>query len=292
MSQKTPLHFRKMNGLGNDFVILDARTQPLALSVGAIRAICERGKGIGCDQLLILEPPPKNADVFMRIYNSDGSEARACGNGARCVAKLVLQETGKDFIVLATLGGMVKAKAAPQGQITVNMGAPKLKWDEIPLAEPFHDTRGIELQIGPIDAPILHSPAVVNVGNPHAIFFVGDLDCIDLSKAGPMLGTHPIFPEGANITLARVDTREHMTIKVWERGAGLTKACGTAACAATVSAARKRMTDRIVNVRLPGGVLMIEWRESDDNILMTGPADEDGEGVVPADLLKETAHAG
>lgn len=284
------LPFRKMNGLGNDFVILDARKEKIELTRAQVLAIANRETGIGCDQLLILESSAK-ADIFMRIYNADGSEASGCGNGTRCVARLIMDKIDKDAVRIDTKGGILNAKRVGE-HITVDMGMPKLKWDEIPLAEPFHDTRAIELQIGPIDAPLLHSPAVVNVGNPHAIFFVDDLNCIDLSKAGPLLETHPIFPERANISLARVDARNAMTLKVWERGAGLTKACGTAACAATVAAIRKRLTDRIVNVRLPGGVLNIEWRTSDDHILMAGPADFDFDGIIPAELLNETASAG
>jgi diaminopimelate epimerase len=291
MTQGAPVQFRKMNGLGNDFVVLDARPGKIPLNQASISAICDRKSGIGCDQLLVLEKPAAPADVFMRIYNADGSEASACGNGTRCVAQLVSNETGKADAIIATRAGLLKASRAGDGLFTVDMGEPKLKWDEIPLAEPFHDTRAIELEIGPLGAPILHSPAVINVGNPHAVFFVDDLDCIDLSRAGPMLEHHPLFPERANISLARVDARDHLTLKVWERGAGLTKACGTAACAAAASAIRKRLTDRRVIVTLPGGDLTIEWRESDNHILMTGPAADEGEGTLPENLFKETTHA-
>jgi diaminopimelate epimerase len=291
MTQSAQLPFRKMNGLGNDFVVLDARMRPVTLSEGSIRAISNREHGIGCDQLLVLEKSP-NADIFMRIYNADGSEVGACGNGSRCIAHLIMSETGKPSASIATRAGILHALKGEQNLVTIDMGEPKLKWDEIPLSEPFHDTRAIELEIGPLGAPILHSPAVVNLGNPHAIFFVDDLDCIDLSKAGPMLEMHPLFPEHANITLARVDTRDHLTLKVWERGAGLTKACGTAACAAVVAGVRKRLTDRRVITTLPGGVLIIEWRENDNHVLMTGPVEDNGTGVLPEHLLKEAAHAG
>jgi diaminopimelate epimerase len=290
MAQDAPVLFRKMNGLGNDFVVLDARSRPLTLSAAQVRAIADRKSGIGCDQLLLIEKSAK-ANAFMRIYNADGGETQACGNGTRCIAWLLMNETDKDNVTLDTLGGILSAARAGEKNVTIDMGEPKLKWDEIPLSEPFHDTRAIELEIGPLGAPILHSPAVINVGNPHAVFFADDLDCIDLSKAGPMLEQHPLFPDRANITLARVDARDHLTLKVWERGAGLTKACGTAACAAAVSAARKRLTDRRVTVTLPGGDLVIEWLEN-NHILMTGPIENEFEDEIPAKLLKETAHAG
>jgi diaminopimelate epimerase len=290
MKENAPLPFRKMNGLGNDFVVLDARAHLIPLDGASIRAICDRKSGVGCDQLLMLEKSPR-ADAFMRIYNADGSEASACGNGARCVAWLLMQETGKAHVTLDTRAGTLIASRAGDRSITIDMGEPKLKWDEVPLSEEFRDTRAIELEIGPLGAPILHSPAVINVGNPHAVFFVDDLDCIDLSKAGPMLETHPLFPDRANISLARVDARDHITLKVWERGAGLTRACGTAACAAAVSAFRKRLTGRKVTVTLPGGDLVIEWLEN-NHILMTGPVEDEFEGTLPASLLKEGAHAG
>jgi diaminopimelate epimerase len=169
------------------------------------------------------------------------------------------------------------------------MGAPRLAWDEIPLAEPFHDTRRIELQIGPIDAPALHSPAVVNVGNPHCIFFVEDVDAHDLPRFGPMLEHHPLFPERANISLVQVISTDALKVRTWERGAGLTRACGTAACASAVAAARRTLTGRMVNVALPGGTLLIEWRESDGHVLMTGPYALDYEGTLPAELLQPTS---
>jgi diaminopimelate epimerase len=293
MTKDAPVLFRKMNGLGNDFVVLDARRAPIKLSSAQVRAIADRKTGIGCDQILIMEKPPADADVFMRIYNADGGETAACGNGTRCIGRLILDETGKSSIVIATLAGRLAAsRGGDEKSITVDMGAPRLKWNEIPLAEPFHDTRTIELQLGPIDAPLLHSPSVVNNGVPHAIFFVEDLDCVDLAKAGPLLEHHPIFPEGANISLARVDARDCITVKAWERGAGLTQACGTSACATAVAAMRRRLTDRIVTIHLTGGSLKIEWRKTDDHVLMTGSAEDDGEGIISAHLLKEAAHAG
>lgn len=218
----------------------------------------------------------------MGIRNADGDEVEACGNAARCIAALMLEETGKAEVTVETIGAITRGWRAANGDITVDMGAPKLQWQQIPLSEEIRDTRGIELQIGPIDAPILHTPAAVNMGNPHAIFFVDDVEAVDLTQVGPLLENHPMFPERANISLAHVTDRGHMNLKVWERGVGLTKACGTAACAAAVAGARKRLTERSSTVSLPGGDLHLEWRESDDHVLMTGPATFDYDGVLDA----------
>jgi diaminopimelate epimerase len=214
----------------------------------------------------------------VRIYNNDGSEVGACGNGMRCVAALVAKERTDDVLLFETKAGLVQCWKAEGGLFTVDMGAPRLAWNEIPLAEEFRDTRAIELQVGPIDNPVLHSPAVVNMGNPHAIFWVDDVHAYDLGKFGPLLENHPIFPERANISLAHIVSREHIVIRTWERGAGLTKACGTAACATLVAAARLRRTERKVTVTVPGGDLGIEWRESDNHVLMTGPVEFEFEG--------------
>jgi diaminopimelate epimerase len=284
-----PLPYLKMNGLGNDFVVLDARAQKIALSRQQIIAISDRANGIGCDQLIVMEPDTiDGVDVFMRIYNAEGGEVDACGNATRCIAALVAGEMATDAVSIRTNAGILAARIDGD-LVTVDMGVPRFGWDQIPLAEPFADTTGIELQIGPIDAPILHTPSVVNVGNPHAIFWVDDLDAHDLAKFGPLLENHPIFPERANITLAQVLADDRIKVKVWERGAGLTLACGTAACATAVAAARKGLTERKVTIELPGGPLDIEWRTSDDHILMTGPWALDGEGVIPSALLGEDA---
>jgi diaminopimelate epimerase len=274
-----------MNGLGNDFVVLDARVRALPLGVDALRAIADRKEGIGCDQIIALEPS-RNADVFMRIWNADGGEVGACGNAARCVAALVAAEHGRPGVSIETESALLSANVNRDGGVTIDMGEPRFAWNQIPLAEPFHDTRRIELQIGPIDDPVLHSPAVVNVGNPHALFFVDDVAAHDLAKFGPMLEHHPIFPERANISLVQVLSPEHLKVRTWERGAGLTRACGTAACAAAVAAARRKLSGRKVKVSLPGGDLLIEWRESDGHILMTGPYALDFEGTLPAALFQ------
>ena len=184
----------------------------------------------------------------------------------------MFEDTGKDELVFETDAGLLGCrKAATPGLFTVDMGEPRFAWNEIPLAEPFQDTRAIELQIGPIDKPILHSPSAVSMGNPHAIFWVDDVNAYDLAKIGSLLEFHPLFPERANITLAQIRSPEHIVIRTWERGAGLTKACGSAACAAAVAAARLKRTARKVRVTLPGGDLQIEWRASDNHVLMTGP---------------------
>jgi diaminopimelate epimerase len=215
----------------------------------------------------------------MRIHNRDGGEVDACGNATRCVGWLLMDETGRKTAAIETNAGLLRAfDTGDPEQVTVDMGKPRFAWNEIPLAEEFDDTRAIELQIGPIDAPVLHSPAVVNMGNPHAIFWVDDVNAHDLGKFGPLLESHPIFPERANISLAHIVSREHIVIRTWERGAGLTKACGTAACATAVAAARLRRTERKVTVTVPGGDLGIEWRENDDHVLMTGPVEFEFEG--------------
>jgi len=269
-----------MNGLGNDFVVVDVRAHDPHFSAETVRAIADRKTGIGCDQFILIERPRNGGDCFMGIRNADGGEVEACGNAARCIASLMLDETGKTEVIVETLGAMTRGSRAPDGNVTVDMGTPRLEWHEIPLAEEIRDTRGIELQIGPIDNPILHTPAVVNVGNPHAIFFIEDVNSVDLSRVGPLLENHPMFPERANISLAQVISRDHILLKVWERGAGLTRACGTAACAAAVAGARKRLTNRAVTVTLPGGDLHLHWREEDDHILMTGPATFDDDGTL------------
>lgn len=270
--------FVKMNGLGNEIVVVDLRGSKAAVSAADARAVAGP-KGAAYDQLMVLHAPRMpGTDAYVRIYNNDGSESGACGNGMRCIAALVTQETGKDAATFETKAGLLNAWKAPDGLFTVDMGAPRFRWDQIPLAEEFADTRRIELQIGPIDAPVLHSPSVVNMGNPHAVFWVEDVNAHDLGRFGPLLENHPIFPERANISLAAVKSRRHIAMRTWERGVGLTKACGSAACAVAVAAARLRRTDRKVTVTLPGGDLLIEWRERDDHVLMTGPVEHEFNG--------------
>lgn len=265
--------FVKMNGIGNEIVVVDMRARGGTIKPEEARAAAAPG-GAPYDQLMALYPSrTPGTDAFIRIYNNDGSEAGACGNGMRCVADLVSKESGKDALTFETKAGILNCWKNADGLFTVDMGVPRFKWNDIPLAEEFRDTRFIELQIGPIDKPVLHSPSGVSMGNPHAIFWVDDVNAYDLARFGPLLENHPIFPERANITLAHIVARDHIIIRTWERGAGLTKACGSAACAAAVAAARLKRTDRKAKVSLPGGELTIEWREKDDHVLMTGPVE-------------------
>ena len=282
--------FVKMNGLGNEIVVVDMRAAPAAISEADARAVATP-QGAPYDQMMALYPPrTPGTDAFVRIYNSDGSAAGACGNGTRCIAELMFRETGKDTLTFETPAGLLNAwKGAEPLVSTVDMGKPRFAWNEIPLAEEFADTRCIELQIGPIDDPILHSPSTLSMGNPHAVFWVKDANAYDLSKIGPLLENHPIFPERANISLCAVQARDHIIVRTWERGAGLTRACGSAACAAAVAAVRLRKTDRNVTVTLPGGDLKIEWREKDDHVLMTGPVAFEFEGRFDPALFAAVA---
>ena len=279
MSANGNIPFVKMNGLGNDFIIVDGRERVRAFTGDQILAWSDRATGIGCDQFIVMEKSDV-ADVRMRIFNAEGGEVESCGNASRCVASLIFDEKGTDTSTIDTKGGFLACRKADNGLVTVDMGVPRFGWADIPLAEEFYDTRGIELQIGPIDNPILHTPSVVNVGNPHAVFWVNDLEITDLSKSGPLLENHPMFPERANISLAHVISPEHIEVKVWERGVGLTRACGTAACAVAVCAARKKLADRTVKITLPGGDLFIEW-DARDHILMTGAVEHEFDGVLP-----------
>ncbi len=274
-----------MNGLGNDFVIIDGRKDKISLNRQQIKNIANRQTGIGCDQLIILEEAvQENADIFMRIYNYDGSEVNACGNASRCVAALIGKELKKNNILIETNASILAAKINDK-IISVDMGEPKFAWQQIPLSEEFADTSNIELQVGPIDNPILHTPAVVNLGNPHAVFFVNDnLDNYNLELFGPLLENHPIFPERANISIAKIISPNNIKLRVWERGVGETKACGTGACAAAVSAARRGLSERKVKVDLRGGSLAIEW-QTNNHIIMSGGFSFDNQGIIPPQLL-------
>jgi len=279
--------FLKMNGLGNDFVVWDAREQPLRLSQEVIAQLGNRESGIGFDQMITVERSSLGVDAFMRIHNQNGGEVSACGNATRCIGRLLMEEAGKDLVTIETGAGLLHAfdTDGPKS-VTVDMGPPRLQWEEIPLAEEFADTRAIELQIGPIDDPVLHTPAAVNMGNPHAIFWVDNVEGYELERFGPLLEHHPIFPEGANISLAHVFDDNQIRLKVWERGVGLTLACGTAACAAGVAAARDGKTGRKTTIHLPGGPIGIEWRESDDHVLMTGVTEIEFEGEIDLETLE------
>jgi diaminopimelate epimerase len=283
MPEASPLHFRKMNGLGNDFVVFDARQRPLAMDEAKARAIADRRTGIGCDQLIVLEPSAR-ADVTMRIWNNEGGEVESCGNATRCIADILFDEKKASRATIDTKGGFLVAEKGGERLVTVDMGAPRFDWQDVPLSEKFHDTRYIDLHVGPVEAPLIDRPSVVNVGNPHCIFWVKDLDVVDLAKVGPMLEHHPLFPKRANITLARIDDRQHVVIKVWERGAGLTKACGTAACAVMAAGHRLKRLDNKATITLPGGDLFMAIRESDGHVIMTGPVAYEFEGDLPPHL--------
>jgi len=271
--------FTKMHGLGNDFVVVDARGRKLALAEKAVRAIADRHKGVGCDQLLVLEKAKtRGADVFMRIRNADGGEAEACGNGTRCIAALVMREKGKDSIIVETVAGLLEAHAAGKHRVGVDMGLPRLAWREIPLARDC-DTLNVPLTLGPLVVPVCTS-----MGNPHATFFVDDAEAIDLAALGPRLEHDPIFPERANIGVVQVLSPQRLRFRVWERGAGITIACGSGACAALVAAARRGLTGRKAEVVLDGGALEIEWR-ADGHVLMTGPVAVSFHGTLDPSLL-------
>ena len=279
MSTAAPLRYVKMNGLGNEIVVIDLRGTPRVLTADEAARIAAAPR-TRFDQLMALhDPRTQGTEAFVRIYNTDGSQSGACGNGTRCIAWLTAQATAKQTMTFETIAGVLDVGVDGIDRITVDMGQPRFAWNEIPLRDPFHDTTRIELQIGPIDAPVLHTPSVVNVGNPHAVFWVDDVDAYDLARLGPLLENHPIFPERANISLAHVTSRASIRLRTWERGAGLTKACGSAACASAVLAARTNRTDRKVTVTLPGGDLVIEWTAA-NRILMTGPAAVEYDGVV------------
>jgi diaminopimelate epimerase len=250
--------FHKMHGLGNDFVVIDARVEPVAMSTQRVRAIADRKTGIGCDQLIVLEPSA-TADARMRTWNADGGEVEICGNATRAVALLL----GKSA-TLETTGNIISIQ--PNGAAaTVDMGIPRFDWDTIPLAYPI-DTAAM-----PVGWEMLENPMAVNVGNPHLVFFVDDTVRVDLERLGPLIETDPLFPERINVNVATVTGPQSLSLRVWERGAGLTRACGTGACATAVAAVRSRRVTSPVTVTLPGGDLIIDWREG-ETIRMTGPA--------------------
>jgi len=271
--------FLKMNGLGNDFVVVEALERPFAPSAEEVRAICDRTKGIGCDYLVVLESTP-DADARMRFWNADGETVGACGNASRCVGWLMMQASGRDQALLQTDDRLLQASRAGDNRVTVDMGAPGLDWRDIPLEEEM-DTRGVELQVGPIDNPLMHTPGCVSMGNPHVVFFVDDAQAAPVREIGSMIEHHRLFPQGANVGFAQIKGPDRIRLRVWERGAGLTKACGTGACAALVAAARRNLTGRKATLELDGGELEIAWRESDDHVLMTGAIAVEFTGVLP-----------
>lgn len=281
------LTFRKMHGLGNDFVIIDGRdidASAAGLTADTIRRISNRREGLGCDQLIVIERRRNDgAYAFMRILNNDGSEAEACGNATRCVADLVMNELGRDTVMVETVAGLLEAVRQTDGRIAVDMGAPRFGWQQIPLAEAT-DTNELPLAVG-----ALQNGVAVNVGNPHAVHFVKDVAAVPLDKLGPILETDPLFPEKANIEAAQIIDRATIRMRVWERGTGITQACGSAACATLVAAVRRGLTERKAELVLDGGSLDLEWRAGDDHIIMTGPVAYVAEGTLAPALLGKAA---
>lgn len=307
----------RMNGAGNAFIVVQAFEQPFHPTADQVRALADPAAGLGgFDQLIGIEPS-ETADAFMRVWNADGSMVETCGNALRCVGWLMLEATDKEEVVIDTLGGPTTARRAslPSGrvgsggppgpttvaqqqsrvgsgdpagstsaaihEVTVDMGAPRLDWYQVPLSEEM-DTRGIELQVGPIDAPVLHTPGAVSMGNPHVVFFTDRQDDAFVRGSGSLVERHPLFPEGVNVGFAHVLSPDHIRLRVWERGAGLTLACGTGACAALVAAARRGLTRRKAAVTVDGGELTIAWDEATNHVFMTGPVQIEGTGTFPA----------
>jgi len=268
--------FLKMNGLGNAFVVVEAREEPFDPSPDEVRAI---NADTPYDQLISIEPSRAAGEAaFVRFWNNTGEEVGACGNGSRAAAWLLMEAGGLDAVSFGTDSGPLDSRRAGDRIVTIDMGAPRLEWDQIPLAEEM-DTRNIELQVGPIDDPHLHTPGAVSMGNPHVVFFVDEEpDDALVRGAGSLIERHPLFPEGVNVGFAWVKARDHIRLRVWERSAGLTKACGTGACAALVAAARRGLTDRQATLELDGGELSVEWCESDGHVIMTGPVEVEFSG--------------
>jgi diaminopimelate epimerase len=272
-----------MHGLGNDFVVIDARVEPLTLSDAQARAVADRKTGVGCDQFIVIEPPKNGAtDATLRIRNADGGEVEACGNASRCVAQLLMRERGTSRVAIDTPAGVIVAEDAGSGRVAVDMGPARLEWQEIPLARAM-DTLHLDLTLGPLSDPV-----AVNVGNPHAVFFVPEAEAIDLKTLGPPLERHALFPERCNIEAATVLSPTRIRMRVWERGVGITRACGTGACATLVAAARRGLTGRTADVILDGGTLEIEWLPN-GHVRMTGPVTTSFTGVLDESLLRGVA---
>ncbi len=255
------VEFIKMHGLGNDFVILDARVQPIENKVELAIRLNHRQFGIGCDQLVFLLPPQNGGDILMRMFNADGSEPESCGNASRCVADIIMRETGKEYIDLETISGIRGCWRAENDQVSVDMGEPRLEWQDIPLAKNY-DT---------LSLPLAENPVAVNMGNPHCVFFVDDVSGLDIAALGKPIEHHPLFPEHTNVEFVQIINRTHVRMRVWERGSGITLACGSGACATAVAAIRRGLVARRVTVSMDGGDLTLEWREADNHVYMTGP---------------------
>jgi diaminopimelate epimerase len=262
--------FLKMHGLGNDFVIFDARIFPIPVDAATARAIADRKRGIGCDQVIIMEPAKAPAGAFMRIFNADGGEVDSCGNASRCVAYLLMAEAETDHMELATAAGPVLCTGEGAHSVTVDLGPARLDWREIPMAQAV-DTASFALTVPGFKDPALERAMGVSVGNPHCVLFVEDAEAAPVATLGPLIEHHPWFPARTNVEFVERKDETTLRMRVWERGAGITQACGTGACAAAIAAHMRGLTGRKVTVQLDGGDLFIEWRESDSHVLMTGP---------------------
>ena len=276
------MKFAKMNGLGNAICVLDARGSDFMLTPDTVIALADPAQGVGFDQLMVLYPPKNQlADVYCDIWNADGGMVGACGNGTRCVAWYVMRDTGLDHLVIETEAGLLAASRTDADRISVDMGEPSLDWAQIPLSAPL-DTLSIALDMSQFDAANLENPSAVNMGNPHCVFFVEDADLAPVQQVGPMVEHHPLFPERTNVGFAQIISRGQIRLRVWERGVGETKACGTGACAALVAAVRRDLCDRAADVLVHGGTLSIDWRAGDNHVIMTGPVELEFEGVIGA----------
>ncbi len=274
-----PVAFTKMHGLGNDFVVVDARDRPFELVTGQARAIADRRTGVGCDQLIVIEPAVNElADAFMRIRNADGGEVEACGNAARCVAGMIMREKRSGHAIIETAAGLLDAESTDDDMVSVDMGRISFDWRDIPLSDAA-DTLHLDIEAGP-----LRDGVAVNIGNPHAVFFVDDCESVPLEIFGPIVERDPLFPERTNVEAAQIVSDSRIRLRVWERGVGLTRACGTGACATVAAASRRGLIGRSADVELDGGLLRIEWLK-DNHVLMTGPVAVSFTGTLDETLL-------
>jgi len=272
--------FLKMHGLGNDFVVFDARKQGLVLDADAARAVADRHRGIGCDQVIVIRPGTGGADAMMEVRNQDGSTVEQCGNATRCVARLLMDESGEDKVRIDTLGGALLCSDAGDGLVTVDWGTPRLMWNEVPMAQAA-DTNLFRLNVD----GATHEASAVSVGNPHVVLFVADAEAAPVDTLGPRIETHPMFPARTNVEFVSIEAGDRLRMRVWERGVGITQACGSGACAVAVAAHRRGLTGRKMDIVLDGGTLHLELRESDDHILMTGPSTLSYRGEIDLEAL-------
>lgn len=272
----TELPFMKMHGLGNDFVVVDARVHPVSLGDSLVQAIADRHFGVGFDQLVVIGPGDDSCDVELTFYNADGSVAQACGNATRCVARFLMDESGRDELRLTTLRGVLEARDAGDRLTSINMGQPLLRWDQIPLAR----------EMDTLSLPMDGDPVATGIGNPHCTFFVDDVAEVTLEQFGPAIEYHPLFPERTNVQVAHIIGQNHIRMRVWERGVGVTLASGSSSCAVAVAAARRGLTGRKVRIALDGGSLDIEWRE--DGVWMTGASEHVFSGSLSRAFLERS----